>query len=51
VTGDTAVQSGTYSVTPKAGGNAMNYKYTATFVRRGGRWMPIAFNTRAMPQK
>ncbi|MBA4124322.1 MAG: nuclear transport factor 2 family protein [Acidobacteria bacterium] len=38
VSGDTAVQTGTYSVTPKAGGaNTMNYKYTATFVRRGGR--------------
>ncbi len=49
VSGDTAVQTGTYTVTPKAGGaSTMNYRYTATFVRRGGRWMPIAFNGRAV---
>ncbi len=51
VTGDTAVQSGTYSVAPKAGGNATNYSYTATFVRHGGRWMPIAFNSRAVKEQ
>jgi uncharacterized protein (TIGR02246 family) len=52
VAGDTAVQSGTYSVTPKTGGaNATSFSYTATFVRRDGRWMPIAFNSRAMQQK
>lgn len=48
VAGDTAVQTGTYSVTPKAGGNTINYSYTTTFVRRDGRWMPIAFNSRTM---
>lgn len=49
VSGDTAVQTGTYTVTPKVGGaSTMNYRYTATFVRRGGRWMPIAFNGRAV---
>lgn len=51
VMGDTAVQSGTYSAAPKAGGQAANYSYTATFVRRNGRWMPIAFNTRPVTQK
>jgi len=52
VSGDTAVQTGTYSVMPKAGGgNAANYRFTATFVMRGGRWMPIAFNSRAIQQQ
>lgn len=51
ISGDTAVQTGTYSVTPKASGaKTMNYRYTATFVRRNGRWMPIAFNSRAVTQ-
>jgi uncharacterized protein (TIGR02246 family) len=50
VMGDTAVQSGSYTVTPKAGGNATNYAYTATFIRRGGHWTPIAFNSRAIKQ-
>jgi uncharacterized protein (TIGR02246 family) len=52
VSGDTAVQTGTYSVMPKASGaNAANYRFTATFVMRGGRWLPIAFNSRAIEQK
>jgi len=51
VMGDTAVQSGSYSVTPKSGGQTMNFNYTATLVRRNGRWMPIAFSTRAVTQK
>lgn len=52
VMGDTAVQSGTYSTAPKAGGaDTRNFSYTATFVRRGGRWMPIAFNSREMTPK
>lgn len=51
VMGDTAVQSGTYTVTPKAGGaNAATYAYTATFVRRNSLWTPIAFNSRAIKQ-
>lgn len=43
VEGETAVSMGTYSVTPKAGGQPMNYIYTATFIRRAGRWMPMSF--------
>lgn len=46
VQGDTAVSTGTYTVTPK-GGQATNYNYTATFVRRAGRWHPIAFSSTA----
>jgi uncharacterized protein (TIGR02246 family) len=51
ITGTTAIQSGTYTAAPKTGGSAASYGYTATFVRRDGRWIPIAFNTRPMPQK
>jgi len=51
VMGETAVSMGTYSVTPKAGGQTVNYNYMATFVRRGGRWMPIAFHSGVIEQK
>lgn len=52
VAGDTAVQTGTYTVTPKTGGaTAANYRFTATFVRRDGRWLPLAFNSRAVKQQ
>ncbi len=48
--GDTAVSTGTYTVTPK-GAQMMNYNYTATFVRRVGRWFPVSFYSTAAPQK
>jgi len=51
VMGETAVSMGTYSVTPKADGNTTNYNYTATFIRRGGRWMPISFYSSVSGQK
>lgn len=50
VMGDAAVSTGTYTVTPK-GGQAMNYNYTATFIRRQGRWFPAAFHSNAAAQK
>lgn len=42
VQGETAISMGTYTVTPE-GGQPVNYNYTATFVRRVGRWFPAAF--------
>jgi uncharacterized protein (TIGR02246 family) len=42
VQGDTAVSMGTVTVTPK-GGQSSTFKYTATFVRRAGRWFPVSF--------
>ncbi|MDQ3749081.1 MAG: nuclear transport factor 2 family protein [Acidobacteriota bacterium] len=51
VMGETAVSTGTYSVTPKAGGQPTSYNYTATFVRRVGRWVPVAFYTAAAEKK
>lgn len=51
VAGETAVLMGTYSVVPKAGGQPTNYNYTATFVRRVGRWFPVAFYATAAEQK
>ncbi len=51
VQGETAVSMGTYSVTPKAGGQPTNFNYTATFIRRMGRWLPISFYSSATGQK
>lgn len=51
VEGETAVSIGTYSATPKASGQTVNYNYTATFVRRLGRWFPISFYSNAAEQK
>jgi uncharacterized protein (TIGR02246 family) len=50
VMSETAVSSGTYSVTPKAGAETMNFNYTATFVRRAGRWFPVSFYSSAAPK-
>lgn len=50
VMGDAAVSTGTYTVTPK-GGQAASYNYTATFIRRQGRWFPAAFHSTAAAQK
>lgn len=51
VMSDAAVLAGTYTVTPKAGGSATNYNYTATFIRRQGRWFPATFSSTVAAQK
>jgi uncharacterized protein (TIGR02246 family) len=50
VTGETAVSMGTYTVTPKSG-QPTSYNYTATFVRRFGRWFPVSFYSTASAAK
>lgn len=50
VTGNTAVSMGRYSITPKTGGQAMNYSYSAVFALRGGSWMPVSFHSTPVGQ-
>ena len=50
VTGNTAVLTGRYSVTPKAGGQAVNYSYSAVFALRDGSWMPVSFQATLVAQ-
>ena len=49
VYGKTAIITARYVVT--AGGNAENFRYTTTFIKRQGRWQPVAFQGSRLAQQ
>ena len=49
VFGNAAIVTARYVVT--AGGNAETFRYTTTFIKRQGRWQPVAFQGTRLAQQ